>query len=65
MTIDLLEALKHSMRSARDELAEHVKPRDETERAIVNALGECSWDECVSAIQRYRTEQVPTPGDAR
>lgn len=59
MSIDLLESLKDSMRRARDELSEHVKPRDETERAIVNALGECSWDECVSAIQRYRTEQDP------
>lgn len=43
---------------ARNELAEHVHPRDETERAICNALGECSWDECVGAIQRYRAEQV-------
>jgi hypothetical protein len=46
---------------ARNELTEHVQPRDETERAICNALGECSWDECVTAIQRYRSEQVPTP----
>jgi hypothetical protein len=43
--------------AARKDLSEHVQPRDETERAIVNALGECSWDECVTAIQKYRAEQ--------
>ncbi len=54
---------------ARSELVEHVEPRDETERAICAALGECSWDECVTAIQRYRAESSvsePAPtGDNR
>lgn len=44
------------IRQARDELIEHVKPRDETERAICCALGECSWDECVDAVKKYRAE---------
>lgn len=58
--VSMLDALGHAVRGARDELTEHVKPRDDTERAIVNALGECSWDECVAAIQKYRS-QGPTP----
>lgn len=61
----MLDALGHAVRSARNDLAEHVKPRDETERAIVDALGECSWDECVGAIQRYRAEQDPTSEGAK
>lgn len=56
MTFDMLEALRQSIRSAHGELVEHVKPRDDTERAICNTLGECSWNECVDAIQRYRAE---------
>lgn len=42
---------------ARMELWEHVMPRDDTERAIVNALGEISWDEAVNAINKYRREK--------
>jgi hypothetical protein len=59
-----LELMGRMVRGARLMLADDVKPRDDTERAIVNALGECSWDECVTAIQRYRSEQVPTPGES-
>ena len=51
------ELLVGMVLEARIELIDHVQPRDETETAICNALGECSWDECVSAIQRYRAEQ--------
>lgn len=40
----------------RQQLTDHVQPRDETERAIVRALGEISWDEAVEAIQQYRQE---------
>jgi hypothetical protein len=56
------ELMARMVRGARLMLADAVKPRDDTERAIVDALGECSWDECVTAIQRYRAEQVPTGG---
>jgi len=49
---------------ARNELIEHVRPRNATERAICDALGECSWDECVAAIQSYRAEH-PTVGGER
>ena len=58
-----LEVMGHMVRGARLLLADAIKPRDATERAIVNALGECSWDECVSAIQSYRAEH-PT-GEAK
>jgi hypothetical protein len=50
------DLLAGTVLKARIELIDHVKPRDETETAICNALGECSWDECVSAINRYRAE---------
>ena len=60
--VSMLETLGHAVRSAQDELTEHVKPRDETERAICNALGECSWDECVAAIQQYRSD-FPARGE--
>jgi hypothetical protein len=59
--MDKLELMSWVVRCARLMLADDVKPRDDTECAIVNALGECSWDECVIAIQRYRAEQGPTP----
>ena len=59
----MLEYLRTAIRSAHGDLIEHVKPRDETERAICGTLGECSWDECVNAIQRYRAEQGPTPAE--
>lgn len=47
-------ALMSQIAVARDELARHVQPRDDTERAIVNALGEISWDEAIEAIKRHR-----------
>jgi len=62
MTFSMLDALRDAIRSGHSDLIEHVKPRDETERAICDALGECSWDECVTAIQKYRSEQLPTTG---
>ncbi len=52
---DGLSALGYAVRGAREDLTEHVKPRDETEQAIVGALGNCSWDECVAAIQKLRS----------
>ena len=55
-----LDALRRAVRSAHDELTEHVRPRDETERAICAALGEISWDEAVTAIQRYRSDVPAT-----
>lgn len=57
------ELMACMVRGARLLLADEVKPRDETERAIVNALGECSWDECVSAIHRYRSEHPSAPAE--
>jgi hypothetical protein len=59
----LLADLGQAVRSARTDLMAHVQPRDKMEQDICNALGECSWDECVTAIQRYRAEQEPQ-GDA-
>jgi hypothetical protein len=39
---------------ARMELDQHVQPRDDFERAVINALGEISWDEAVEAINKHR-----------
>lgn len=39
---------------AREDLSAHVEPRDEFERAVIDALGEISWDEAVDAINKYR-----------
>lgn len=55
--------LGHSVLTARTELAEQVKPRDDFEYAVVNALGEISWDEAVEAINKHRatvSESVTT-----
>lgn len=49
------EALRAAARSARDELMEHVKPCDDFERAVVNALGDISWNEAVEAINKHRS----------
>lgn len=49
--------MKDLVMQSRRELAEHVKPRDDTETAICNALGEISWDEAVDAIKKYRSDQ--------
>lgn len=48
--------LGRSVLIARTELAEHVKPRDDFEYAVVNALGEISWDEAIAAITKHRGE---------
>lgn len=40
--------------NARSDLSDHVQPRDDFERAVVNALGDISWDEAVEAIQKHR-----------
>lgn len=42
--------------SAQGDMTEHVEPRDEFERAIINALGEISWDEAIAAILKHRAE---------
>lgn len=42
--------------NARLELDEHVQPRDDFERAVINVLGEISWDEAITAILRHRAE---------
>jgi len=47
---------------ARVDLAEHIKPRDDFEIAVINALGEISWDEAMQAIQQHRRAQ-PQPVD--
>lgn len=47
-------ALKTAVLQARIELEEHVRPRDEFERAVINALGEISWDEAIAAIEKHR-----------
>lgn len=46
---------------ARGELSDHVQPRDDFERAVVNALGDISWDEAVEAINKHRA--TSTVGD--
>lgn len=46
--------LAASVLNARMELDEHVKPQDDFERAVINALGEISWDEAVEAIDKHR-----------
>lgn len=48
------------VRSAQDDLTQHVQPRDDMERAIINALGEISWDEAVTAIMRHRSSETVT-----
>lgn len=59
-----IEMLGRVVRGARLQLQDHIKPRDETERAIVNALGDCSWDECVAAIQKHRSAP-PQPAEPK
>jgi hypothetical protein len=55
------ELIIGAVRSAQQELAEHVKPCDEFEYAVVAALGEISWDEAVEAISKHRTADTRTP----
>lgn len=50
------EQLSEGVRRARVELYEHVEPRDDFERAVVDALGEISWDEAIAAIEKHRVE---------
>lgn len=60
----MLNRLKTHVLAARMELDEHVQPRDDFERAVINALGEISWDEAVTAILKHRAT-LPTPAEPR
>lgn len=56
--------VRQLVRHARGELERHVKPRDQTERGIVNALGDISWSEAVKAIRAHRADVArPTSPD--
>lgn len=46
--------LSNAVLHARMELDDHVKPRDDFERAVINALGDISWDEAIAAITKHR-----------
>lgn len=50
------EVLYRMVRGAQLMLADTVKPRDDFERAVVNTLGEITWDEAIAAIQGHRAE---------
>jgi hypothetical protein len=58
------ELILGAVRSAQQELAEHVKPCDAFEYAVVAALGEISWDEAVAAITKYRATP-PQPAEPK
>jgi len=51
MTFDI-----NFVHQARTELTDHVQPRDDFETAVINALGDISWDEAVDAITKHRAE---------
>ncbi len=56
------EQLSEGVKRARVELYEHVEPRDDFERAVIEALGEISWDEAIEAINKHRATD-PTPAE--
>lgn len=47
-------AIRVMIQEARERTTRLCTPRDDTERAIVNAVGEISPDEAVAAIERHR-----------
>lgn len=55
------ENMPQFVADARNALSAHIQPRDETEQAIVNALGEISWDEAVEAIRKRRAGVQDSP----
>lgn len=57
------QQMARMVREAQLTLTDRINPRDDTERAIVNALGDISWDEAVEAINRHRSAQT-VKGDA-
>ena len=54
MKCNCREEIVSTLRNGRLDFANHVQPRDVFEWAIVNALGEISWDEAVTAIGDHR-----------
>lgn len=51
------ELLARMVRGAQLLLADEIAPRDEFEHAVVNTLGEISWNEAVAAIQKHRATE--------
>lgn len=48
--------------SARENFADTFQPRDDFERAIMNALGEISWNEAAQAIEKHRAADSASGG---
>jgi hypothetical protein len=52
--------ISEGVKRARVELYEHVEPRDDFEHAVIDALGEISWDEAIAAIEKHRATDSGT-----
>lgn len=53
----MMNQLSDMVQSAQTDLTGHVEPRNDFERAVINALGEISWNEAIAAIERHRAGQ--------
>lgn len=49
---------KSNLDAARFDLKQHIQPRDDFERAVIDSLGDIAWDEAVRAIEKHRLTQT-------
>jgi hypothetical protein len=54
-----------SIMNARMDLYDHVQPRDQFEINVINALGDISWDEAITAINKHREQSASSAGTER
>lgn len=50
--------LREYLSGCKETMRAELQPRDEFEEAVLNALGDISWDEAIAAINDHRLKQV-------
>lgn len=56
--ISSLETFRYALATAKDRLTQEIKPTNDTERAIINAVGEISVEEAVEVINKLRKDEM-------